>query len=885
MTTSNHEINDHYLMEDNSNNNESISENKATNHSKYIDNNDNNNINEIAIDNNKSEKLTKDCMAVENHATDNYKAKEPHDDNNHNNVSNHNATSVTVKATEVKRNNDKDLGHKEKQDGRKRLNTVKGNAYGATSYRNRVFMVNVTSDNLKYNDDRSNCISEPSIENSMVDWIGKSREESTKERKHLQAYLCARSIVSGIYGRYDDGHPCEPTSNTVGNSMAGGGGEISEMEVNKNDRQEENKTTTSKAATVSTPAEPMTGGGGSSDMDVDKNDNRIECEKINSKERAVKEIAAALESGNQANIYTSILRAKTEYGEHTTDEAIINEINQMISKKVWHFITKEQYLVLNRDLKNQILPSSLILKAKWNTDNEFTKLKARLIALGHLEWLEKIKLDEIESPTSSLSGLYMVCAIAAKKRLTLKTMDIEGAFLHADVPIGKTTFMRINKSIAEILVKAKPEYEPLLWEDGSMVVQLDKMIYGLKESPYQWYKCIREHIMSEGFISTESDTCIFTKKNNLGEIMYIVLYVDDLLMAGPTEMIEEFESKTEERFGKISASATGSKTFDYLGLKITQQTNGDISLRQPGYIESILEGTNIDSSKSFDTPHYCNFTADTLNDTSGASDKTEYFRRKVMQVMFAAVRTRPDVLFNAVILAGRCASPSNLDIKNLDRLILFLYHTRNEGLVFKAKGSFKLNGSVDASFNCHDNARGHSGFALFPDLEGSAALLWKSMKQIAVTDSSCESELTAIKEAVKHILWCGYLMEELHIKSVFPIEIYQDNTSAISMINKPSANRQGRSKFINRALFKVHEHVEKGEILLIYQKTQDLVADFLTKAKSGTQFHRGRATLMGNSGERDTIDLGDDVNKLAENLNKIDINKIAYLTIFELDSE
>ena len=84
---------------------------------------------------------------------------------------------------------------------------------------------------------------------------------------------------------------------------------------------------------------------------------------------------------------------------------------------MWHFITKEQYVVLNRDLKNQILPSSLILKAKWNTDNEFTQLKARLIALGHLEWLEKIKLDEIESPTSSLSGLYMVCAIAARKGL------------------------------------------------------------------------------------------------------------------------------------------------------------------------------------------------------------------------------------------------------------------------------------------------------------------------------------------------------------------------------------------------------------------------------------------------------------------------------------
>ena len=77
----------------------------------------------------------------------------------------------------------------------------------------------------------------------------------------------------------------------------------------------------------------MTGGGGSSEMDVDKNENRIENEKTISKERAVEEIAAALESGNQANIYTSILRAKTEYGELTTDEAIINEISQIISNR------------------------------------------------------------------------------------------------------------------------------------------------------------------------------------------------------------------------------------------------------------------------------------------------------------------------------------------------------------------------------------------------------------------------------------------------------------------------------------------------------------------------------------------------------------------------
>ncbi len=66
---------------------------------------------------------------------------------------------------------------------------------------------------------------------------------------------------------------------------------------------------------------------------------------------------------------------------------------------------------MNSKKFQQLLPCSLVLKGKYNADNEFQKVKARLVVLGNLQ---KTKYDEIfgkvsnESPTVSLTGLFSV---------------------------------------------------------------------------------------------------------------------------------------------------------------------------------------------------------------------------------------------------------------------------------------------------------------------------------------------------------------------------------------------------------------------------------------------------------------------------------------------
>jgi hypothetical protein len=154
--------------------------------------------------------------------------------------------------------------------------------------------------------------------------------------------------------------------------------------------------------------------------------------------------------------------------------------------------------------------------------------------------------------------------------------------------------------------------------------------------------------------------------------------------------------------------------------------------------------------------------------------------------------------------------------------------------------------SVDASFNHHFDAKGHSGVVVFAS-DGSAGVLFKSLKQKTVANSSCEAELIALHEAVLHLLWIARVYTELGYTHDGAIQVQQDNKAAILLSSQNPVNFKGRSKFINRLYFSVFEHVENGDVELVYYGTDDTVADFLTKALIGDKFRKFKVALMGDS--------------------------------------
>ena len=85
----------------------------------------------------------------------------------------------------------------------------------------------------------------------------------------------------------------------------------------------------------------------------------------------------------------------------------------------------------------KIIRSSLFLKMKYDSSGVFDKLKARLVAGGHMQDRSLYDVTETTSPTVNLTSVYMVAAIAGIERRSVATMDVGGAYLTAGM---KRTF-------------------------------------------------------------------------------------------------------------------------------------------------------------------------------------------------------------------------------------------------------------------------------------------------------------------------------------------------------------------------------------------------------------------------------------------------------------
>ena len=100
--------------------------------------------------------------------------------------------------------------------------------------------------------------------------------------------------------------------------------------------------------------------------------------------------------------------------------------------------------------------------------------------------------------------------------------------------------------------------------------------------------------------------------------------------------------------------------------------------------------------------------------------------------MYLSTRTRPDIAFVVSALACRVERPKQSDWERLVHLAKYLNGTKDECLLFKYGGQIELSAFVDASFMTHRDMRGHTGYCIFADRIGSAAILYRSVKQKSV---------------------------------------------------------------------------------------------------------------------------------------------------------
>ncbi|CAL1354730.1 unnamed protein product [Linum trigynum] len=189
-------------------------------------------------------------------------------------------------------------------------------------------------------------------------------------------------------------------------------------------------------------------------------------------------------------------------------QAMQDEMDSLYENKTFELVKLSKG---KRALKNK-----WVFKIKHDEHNRQPRFKARLVVKGFSQ-RKGIDFDEIFSPVVKMTSIRTVLGLATSLNLEVEQMDVKTAFLHGDLE-------------EEIYMEQPEGFKKEKKED--YVCRLRKSLYGLKHAPRQWYKKFESIMGEQGYMKTTSDHCVFVKKFPDGDFIILLLYVDDMLIAG-----------------------------------------------------------------------------------------------------------------------------------------------------------------------------------------------------------------------------------------------------------------------------------------------------------------------------------------------------------------
>ena len=177
----------------------------------------------------------------------------------------------------------------------------------------------------------------------------------------------------------------------------------------------------------------------------------------------------------------------------------------------------QKHAVFNLVSPDSVPPEHKVVETKWvfkvNADHT---LKGRVVVQG---WGQVLGIDCgcTYLPLCRIQSICMALAIAASEDWEVLQLDVQTAFLNAEVQ-------------EEVYVRAPPGYEPLDATTGRpKVMKLKKGLYGLRQSLRNWFNTFDDSLRDMGFTVIASDPCvyIFGSDDNLS---ILTMYVDNLLL-------------------------------------------------------------------------------------------------------------------------------------------------------------------------------------------------------------------------------------------------------------------------------------------------------------------------------------------------------------------
>ena len=459
----------------------------------------------------------------------------------------------------------------------------------------------------------------------------------------------------------------------------------------------------------------------------------------------------------------------------------------------------------------KIVGCKWVFKKKEGTSGvENARYKARLVAKGYSQ-VQGVDFNDVFSPVVKHSSIRVLLALVAMFDLELEQLDVKTAFLHGELD-------------EQIYMKQPEGFE--VPEKEGQVCLLKKSLYGLKQSPRQWYKRFDSFMLGHGFSRSMYDSCVYFRKLDDGSFIYLLLYVDDMLIAAKN--ITDINHLKALLNGEFEMKDLGAAK-KILGMEIRRDRGvGKLFLTQENYLCKVLERFGMKDAKAVSTPLASHFRLCVAQSPQSQEDE-EYMARvpyssAVGSIMYAMVCTRPDISQAVSVVSRYMANPGKEHWQAVKWILRYLKGTSNFCLEF-GRTSNSLVGFVDSDYAGDlDRRRSLTGYVF---CIGGCAVSWKATLQHVVALSTTEAEYMAVTEAIKETLWLRGLFGELSLHQEVTT-VYCDSQSAIHLTKDQMYHE--RTKHIDVKYHFIRDTIAEKKVLIQKINTKDNPADMFTKA-------------------------------------------------------
>ena len=257
----------------------------------------------------------------------------------------------------------------------------------------------------------------------------------------------------------------------------------------------------------------------------------------------------------------------------------------------------------------------------------------------------------------------------------IEHVDIKGAFLYAELPKSDRIVIRLPK--IDGVKAANGQYLRLL-----------RSLYGLRQAPKLWYAHLARALRKIGLTESPCTNCLF--KSTGAEPVYVLVYVDDLLIVGTPRGVARVNSELAMQF---TTTNLGPCTH-FLGIAVDRSDKG-IFLSQKPFTDNLIEFAGLKTAKPTPTPlplSHCLYEK-TEEPTSEDSDEMRNvpYRSVLGSLLYLATRSLPDIATAVSMLAKFQEKPLPRHWKAMKHLVRYLKGTTYYGLLLpKTKGEVRL---------------------------------------------------------------------------------------------------------------------------------------------------------------------------------------------------